>query len=422
MGSLQTVRPEDAPVEMMGNSQAPISNHRSSTRSSPKESSENLNKSTARFSRETVRILRNWASVHYKHPYPTEAEKEDLKRRTGLNKIQITNWLANARRRGLVKPSRSKSPSTHNPSLPIDVPAAGSGPLKNMNPMERWQNSPPEHEPASEAAIAHAVTSSHFLPGQDSPYSYPRSENGSVHSVVRVSSASSINTAHSSGGSLGSTFSQQSRGSFGAFGKRGRRRRRHTATVTHVVIPHKPQRQYQCTFCIESFKTKHDWQRHEKSLHLSLERWICAPSGGIVPCQVQKLAGENLLICVFCGSSNPDEVHLETHNYVSCLDRSLEERTFYRKDQLRQHLRLVHGECKFITQTMESWKVESPNIKSRCGFCGDILETWPSRVDHLAEHFKAGMNMTEWKGAWGFDNQILNMVENATSPRESTLE
>lgn len=29
-----------------------------------------------------------------------------------------------------------------------------------------------------------------------------------------------------------------------------------------------PVRTYQCTFCTETFKTKHDWQRHEKSLHL----------------------------------------------------------------------------------------------------------------------------------------------------------
>lgn len=419
MELIPAVQPEDAPPDTKTNhSQIGGSNQRPSARNSPKESSENSIKSSARFSRETIRTLKNWASAHYKHPYPTEEEKEDLRRRTGLSKIQITNWLANARRRGLVKPSRSKSPSTHNVAQPIDIPTSSISPAELMNPMERWQNSPPEHEPASVAAIANAVTSINLPSSQNSPFSYPRSENGSVHSVARASSASSINSAHSSGGSLGSAFSRHSHGSFGSFGKRGRRRRRHTATTIQTTTATKAQRQYQCTFCIESFKTKHDWQRHEKSLHLSLERWICAPNGGIVPCRTKNIAGENSLICVFCGISNPDESHLESHNYVSCLDRSLEERTFYRKDHLRQHLRLVHGECKFMASTMDQWKIESPNIKSRCGFCGDVMATWPNRVDHLAEHFKAGKKMTEWRGGWGFDPQILNMVENATIPRE----
>ena len=39
------------------------------------------------------------------------------------------------------------------------------------------------------------------------------------------------------------------------------------------------KRMFQCTFCTDTFKSKYDWTRHEKSLHLSLEKWICAPSG-----------------------------------------------------------------------------------------------------------------------------------------------
>src|SRR5438045_659509 len=84
--------------------------------------------------------------------------------------------------------------------------------------------------------------------------------------------------------------------------------------------------------------TKHDWQRHEKSLHLSLERWVCAYGLKNSVSAQQK--------CVFCGSPNPDDTHYEIHNYTVCQERSLEERTFYRKDHLRQHLRLVH-DCQF---------------------------------------------------------------------------
>ncbi|ORZ17769.1 hypothetical protein BCR42DRAFT_239662 [Absidia repens] len=44
-------------------------------------------------------ILRDWLSDHKKHPYPTEEEKGDLARCTGLTLNQISNWFINARRR-----------------------------------------------------------------------------------------------------------------------------------------------------------------------------------------------------------------------------------------------------------------------------------------------------------------------------------
>jgi hypothetical protein len=171
-----------------------------------------------------------------------------------------------------------------------------------------------------------------------------------------------------------------------------------------------PVRTYQCTFCTETFKTKHDWQRHEKSLHLSLERWICSPDGPT------KFSVEwNRLSCVYCGLPNPTPEHAEEHNHSSCAERSLEERTFYRKDHLRQHLNLVH-DVKFQNWSMDSWKVATPAIRSRCGFCGIIMDSWSIRVEHLAEHFKGGKSMADWKGDWGFEEQVLGIVENGMPP------
>ncbi|CAN6618124.1 hypothetical protein TRVA0_007S01332 [Trichomonascus vanleenenianus] len=46
-------------------------------------------------------ILRNWLDDHVHHPYPTEAEKNQLMRQTGLTMNQISNWFINARRRRL---------------------------------------------------------------------------------------------------------------------------------------------------------------------------------------------------------------------------------------------------------------------------------------------------------------------------------
>jgi hypothetical protein len=289
----------------------------------------------------------------------------------------------------------------------MNIPKRSKSALENMDPMERWECSPPEHEPASVVDIAKAVkTSPNVASNETSPDSYPRSEDGSAHSITRESSTSSLNTSHSSRASFTSALSLHSRGSFGSFGHRGRRRRRPAAKAIIGLTTGAP-RQFQCTFCIETFKTKHDWQRHEKSLHLSLERWVCAPN-------VSKVIGTPHK-CAFCGLQNPDIAHYETHNYTVCQERSLEERTFYRKDHLRQHLRLVH-ECPFLGASMESWKIAAPQVRSRCGLCGLTMETWPARVDHLAEHFKGGRTMADWKGSWGFESDVQKLVENGTPP------
>ncbi|OIW31991.1 hypothetical protein CONLIGDRAFT_612267 [Coniochaeta ligniaria NRRL 30616] len=376
----------------------------------------------ARFSRDSVRILKSWLSTHARHPYPTEDEKDMLQKQTGLNKTQITNWLANARRRGKIAAPRSTSPGVRTFSRPVDIPQRRGTPgLEHMKPLDRWKNSPPEHEPASVTDIARAIASSTTTlssSGLDSPYSGHFTDDGSNRSLWAESTgASSAHTSHSSGGSFASAFSHASRGSFGSFGSmsinRGRRRRRRKTTPRRPdekTPLQAPLKTFQCTFCTETFRTKHDWQRHEKSLHLSLERWVCAPDGP------RALDPEtNRICCIFCGQADPDDAHVESHNHSACQERSLEERTFYRKDHLRQHLKLVHG-SKFMTWSMEPWKVATPEIRSRCGFCGIVMDTWTIRVDHLAEHFKTGNTMADWKGDWGFEAPVLEMVENSIPP------
>jgi hypothetical protein len=388
---------------------------RSSSENLAERESTSSPKVGARFSREALRVLRSWLTANHRHPYPSDEEKESLARQTGLNKTQITNWLANARRRGKVRAPRSTSPSPHQYANGIDIPRRGTPAMKEMNPMERWAHSPPEHEPASVTAIAKAVSSSTFSSGRDSPLtSYGHhTDDGSGRSISHVSSTSSVGTSASSNGSA---YSHKSRGSFGSFnslsiGGRGRRRRRRQAPRALSPTTMKaPVRTYQCTFCTETFKTKHDWQRHEKSLHLSLERWVCTPDGPA------KFSPEtNRLTCVYCGLQNPTPEHAEEHNHSSCSDRPLEERTFYRKDHLRQHLNLVH-DVKFQNWSMDSWKVATPEIRSRCGFCGLIMDSWSIRVEHLAEHFKGGKSMADWKGDWGFEEQVLGIVENGMPP------
>ncbi|KAI1647889.1 uncharacterized protein F4817DRAFT_315429 [Daldinia loculata] len=380
-------------------------------------------KSVTRFSRESVKILKNWVSTHSRHPYPTEEEKEGLQKITGLSKTQITNWLANARRRGKIQPTRATSPHIGRGYVQaIDIPQRRGTPalFENMNPLQRWANSPPENEPASVAAIAKAVSDSSNSysqtsgSGRNSPYVSNYSDDGSSRSLCNQSSASSLGTSHSSGNSFASAYSSKSRGSFGSLSSfvrtRGRRRRRRAPPVRADESLNQPLKTFQCTFCTETFRTKHDWQRHEKSLHLSLERWICSPDGP------RALNPDNgMMSCVFCGEANPDDGHMESHNFSGCTERTLGERTFYRKDHLRQHLKLVHN-VKFLPWAMDKWRVASPEIRSRCGFCGIVLDSWTIRVDHVAEHFKTGNTMADWKGDWGFEAPVLEMVENSIPP------
>ena len=378
----------------------------------------------ARFSRECVKVLKNWLSTHSRHPYPTDDEKEALVRRTGLSKVQIANWLANARRRGKIQAPRSTSPHVRSSlgaasavagAIDIPVRRATPCPLEDMNPLQRWVESPPDHEPASVTDIARAIntSSSTASSGLSSPYGLNMTDDSSGRSLCNWSSASSLGTSHSSNNSFASAYSHGSLGSLESIssfnrGRRRRRRRQAPQPAKDDMSLTAPQKTYQCTFCTLTFRTKHDWQRHEKSLHLSLERWVCAPDG---PSAINPSTGQ--ACCVFCGEPNPGDDHM--HNYCSCQERSLDERTFYRKDHLRQHLKLVHN-AKFVAWSMEPWKVATPEIRSRCGFCGIVMDSWTFRVDHLAEHFKTGYSMADWKGDWGFEAPVLQMVENSIPP------
>ncbi|KAJ8118666.1 hypothetical protein OPT61_g406 [Boeremia exigua] len=374
-------------------------------------------KSGGRFSKDVVRMLRNWLAAHKARPYPTNEEMEMLQQRTGLNKTQIANWFANARRRGKLPraPSSHSSPKTS--SGPVEIaPRPGTpAPMRNMrslNPMERWQSSPPEHEPAAASDIARAVESNGGMPLMNENQHFSAYRDNSAQSWYNTSSASSAGTSASSEFSGTSKRSTSSRPADPVVSSRPLRKRRIHRQRAHVrrtslvgsLLP------YQCTFCTEDFKTKHDWQRHEKSLHLPIEQWVCTLHGS----QALKL-DTGRMCCVFCGEPEPDDAHLETHNYQPCRERTLEERTFNRKDHLNQHLKLVHN-VKFDKWSMSSWRVPMPNIKSRCGFCGTKIESWESRVDHLAGHFKQGLTMASWQGDWGLDDRHLRLLENAIPP------
>lgn len=386
-------------------------------------------KSFKRFPRASVHLLKNWLNSHADHPYPSDEEKEELKQVTGLTLSQISNWLANARRRSKPRAKRPQSPllDVLVGSHPISIPQRPEN-IENMTPLERWKISPPENEPARINDIARAIEvtdmdldfhssgqTSRAQSASDILYRHSNSTPGSVLSTYQEPSISSFDTGNSSGSfGASSSFSHaSSRGSYGAFARKEQRRRKkivRKATANTSAKPATSQhRPYQCTFCTDSFPSKYDWTRHEKSLHLSLERWICAPLGPVIT------SAAGVKQCVYCELPEPSPEHLELHNHSDCEEKGHAARTFYRKDHLRQHLRLVHDTTKLI-ESMESWRVAPATVRSRCGFCAANFTTWTERSEHLAKHYRDGAKICDWKGGWGFDPEVEASVANAMPP------
>lgn len=375
----------------------------------------------ARFSSRSVKILRNWFADHESHPYPSSKEVEMLQFQTGLSGQQITNWFGNFRRRYKFRALRPVSLDIRNWVEPssstqgaINIPPRRPTPvpMEHMNPLQRWENSPPQHEAAAVSDISRAVAASVELPSAFAP-ARPRTSEWSGRSTGTASSVSSTGTSCSSRDS-GSASSHASHTSLEYLKRSTSRRRRgttHRRQRANWLNRFQVSGRYQCTFCTESFKTKYDWERHEKSLHLALEAWVCSPQGSVVT------HPDEGVLCVYCGNANPDQAHLKKHNDSACLERPFEERTFYRKDHLRQHLKLVHG-AKYLKWPMETWRTAIQDIRSRCGFCGIEMESWSSRTDHLASHFKDGRTMADWTGDWGFEPSVIEMLDNAIPPCE----
>lgn len=375
-----------------------------------------------RFPRRVVRVLEQWLIDHRDAPYATQQEQDELKVKTGLKRSQIMNWFANARkRRKIIALQDCPSPSQ---SLSVPGPMSLFSQLANLHPFERWLHQGPAQEAASLDAIREAIdqwrqeTRTYNVPalymnglegrqGNSTNWQYFRQGGSSISSLEIRSYAANIR----------SVCSEQWRHHPDVaptpLTKSVRRHRRPESRVgsgygrrTRDELP----RKFQCTFCSDCFKKKYDWQRHEKSQHLPLERWTCCPQGSV---NVQPETNE--ITCVFCGASDPTPEHIHGHGYTQCMSRCPAERNFYRKDHLRQHLRLMHYDCIMIP-AMETWKSAVATLRSRCGFCGVELKTWNARVEHLSEHFQNGTRMEEWNGDWGFDPEVSSILERATLP------
>ncbi|KAJ5094838.1 hypothetical protein N7456_010699 [Penicillium angulare] len=267
-----------------------------------------------------------------------------------------------------------------------------------LDPMQRWQENSPENEAASVTAIMNAM--------QETPAVHRSRQPSRGRGRGPVSSRSRRSASNTSRGS--SVSSTDSAWSSISHSPRTRARRPHTRLNKAQSDNGKP-RIFCCTFCCDRFGTRYEWVRHEKSLHLNLEAWYCAPLG---PSVLSLITGKEF--CAYCNETEPSKEHLSMHNYDACQNIDNEHRSFRRKDHLVQHLRHVHQVQDL--PPLDDWKREMKNFHSRCGFCDQALDNWDIRVSHLSQHFRNGLTMKDWKGDHGFPPHIVEQLRNAYPP------
>jgi len=135
---------------------------------------------------------------------------------------------------------------------------------------------------------------------------------------------------------------------------------------------------FACTACHHPFSGKGEWKRHEGSQCEPQKLWICMLGDVAV-------LTEKGWICAFCDAQTSSQdhaaidTHLEEEHKVSyCSSKSVEDRTFKRKDKLKHHLQRIHA----LSEDSEHWSTwnqnAAPQVKSAwgCGFCGVFLFTW----------------------------------------------
>ncbi|KAL7781287.1 hypothetical protein V8C43DRAFT_298699 [Trichoderma afarasin] len=291
----------------------------------------------------------------------------------------------------------------YQPTLPPPIDIASSTVVSDaLDPMQRWRESPPETEPASLSAIADALKHTTLRTRSSSDGSLNSQRIGSrAASTFSFGSGTSYSSASNASTSSATFRSSNSR-------SRSRVAKRTRVNATKMKDKNQDKRIFPCTFCCDSFKSKYDWARHEKSLHLNLERWRCAPFGGTV---ISPETGR--AHCAYCSMLDPNAKHLDSHNHGACENQG-QTPTFSRKDHLVQHLRLAHH-----VETLpiiDSWRDQGPPVSSRCGFCNIRMQTWQERVDHLTKHFRKGATMDNWKGEHCFESSVAVKVTHAMPP------
>jgi len=149
---------------------------------------------------------------------------------------------------------------------------------------------------------------------------------------------------------------------------------------------------YQCTFCGKDFPKRWTWQRHEEALHAPPQVWVCESS-------TYDKTG-SLVFCPIC------EVQTTcTHDFISCWQKPVHQRTFHRLDNFVQHLKGPHSAGTWAREGLyQSKSVVTPVKALPCPFCVGELPDWGQRVLHVASHFENGDTLPSLVGPIRFEN------------------
>ena len=173
-------------------------------------------------------------------------------------------------------------------------------------------------------AVVIGGTRSSYLPSEGRRFSINSIDSNEDQDPRSEASSLAGSRPGSYGGSVKSGGSCASASAYASLGPRkGRRRYRMGST------PAQTNGRYACDSCASTFKTKYTRDRHTTSIHAPKRTWVCGP----VPGFDAKECFPMCLCSPICRS----------HSMLSCWEKPEKDRTFYRKDGLVQHLRLVHG-------------------------------------------------------------------------------
>ncbi|KAI3320437.1 hypothetical protein HD806DRAFT_538273 [Xylariaceae sp. AK1471] len=157
---------------------------------------------------------------------------------------------------------------------------------------------------------------------------------------------------------------------------------------------------YACTFCRREFRTTYLWKRHEVSAHAPQVQWVCG-SAMLTGWEANKS-------CPICMVRPPPDNSLSaspscTHRLMECWEKPKSERTFFRKDALKQHVRLVHCKgdstllsCEYFNIDESEEKRDTTKYDLTCHFCGFSCGSWGERALHIITHFDTGVSMRLW--------------------------
>jgi hypothetical protein len=112
------------------------------------------------------------------------------------------------------------------------------------------------------------------------------------------------------------------------------------------------KKRYFCTACNKGFARKYDWKVHEQRYHEQQAQYPCPDCNQVL--------------------------YAETH--------------------FRSHHRDAHG-CNQCTHAKEvTREVDARRRRTAwgCGFCGELLDDWEKRCDHISQHYDDGRKRSEW--------------------------